>query len=216
MTHAYLIYGFPGETQQDTINSLEIVRQLMSEKLLLSGLYHLFSLTKHSPLGRNPELYGIRARPRTETGFADYNMPYDVIDGALPSQRTAEILQHALSKFVAGVGLDKDVLSWFKEGELPAPSVPRDHVATLMKDAHPKTKTERLCWLGGTPRWSQGLLSVSCADGDFYSAPAPRSLADNLARCHPAGWRSGAPPRVNEFEQLEWIEPLTTRGLVLV
>ncbi len=215
LTHAYLIYGFPGETKQDTVNSLEILRQLMSAKLLLSGLYHLFSLTKHSPIGRNPELFGIRAR-RQPTGFADYNMQYDVFEGERPSTRIAEILQYVLSRYVAGVGLDRDVMSWFQRGELPPPSVPRDHVATLMEGAHPKTQTERLCWLGGAPRWSHGLLSVSSADGDFYTAPTQRSVADNLTRCHPTGWRNGAPPRLNEFDGLDWIGRLAERGLVVV
>src|SRR5262249_51116722 len=45
LTHAYLIYGFPGETLQDTIDSLETLRQLIRAGLLQSGFYHRFSLT---------------------------------------------------------------------------------------------------------------------------------------------------------------------------
>ncbi len=216
LTHAYLIYGFPGETKQDTINSLEILRQLIAEKLLLSAFYHEFVLTKYSPIGRNPELFGLRVPSRPKAAFSDYNMEYERVSVETPSHRTAQSLQAVLDKYVAGVGLDADVSSWFSRDELPEPSVPRDLVATLMKQEPHRPHTERICWLGGPPRWSQGLLSVSCADGDFYTAPAPRWLADNLTRCHPSGWPSATPPRVQEFERLDWMTTLEARGLVLV
>ncbi len=38
MVHAYLMYGFPGQTMQETIDSLEIVRQFFKEGILYSEI----------------------------------------------------------------------------------------------------------------------------------------------------------------------------------
>ena len=59
MVHAYLMYGFPTQTAQETIDSLEMVRQLFENGIIQSGFWHQFALTAHSPVGLNPEEYGI-------------------------------------------------------------------------------------------------------------------------------------------------------------
>ena len=56
MVHAYLMYGFPTETAQDTIDALERVRQLFAEGCVQSAFWHRFTATAHSPIGRAPEL----------------------------------------------------------------------------------------------------------------------------------------------------------------
>ena len=62
MVHAYLMYGFPTETAQETVDSLERVRQLFAEGCIQSAFWHRFAATAHSPIGQQPELYGIRLR----------------------------------------------------------------------------------------------------------------------------------------------------------
>ena len=59
MVHAYLMYGYPTQTVQETIDSLEMVRQLFELGIVQSGFWHQFALTAHSPIGLNPEAYGI-------------------------------------------------------------------------------------------------------------------------------------------------------------
>jgi hypothetical protein len=59
MVHSYLMYGYPTQTIQETIDSLEMVRQLFEQKIIQSGFWHQFALTAHSPVGANPEEYGI-------------------------------------------------------------------------------------------------------------------------------------------------------------
>src|SRR5678816_530861 len=70
MVHAYLMYGFPTETVQETVDALEYVRQLFEEGCLQSAYWHRFSATAHSPVGRNPEAFGIRLLPEPAVTFA--------------------------------------------------------------------------------------------------------------------------------------------------
>ena len=54
MVHAYLMYGFPTETAQETIDALERVRQLFAEGCIQSAFWHRFAATAHSPIGQAP------------------------------------------------------------------------------------------------------------------------------------------------------------------
>jgi hypothetical protein len=48
LTHAYLIYGYWDEDEQEIIDSAEILRQLFAAGLLDSAFWHQFVLTRHS------------------------------------------------------------------------------------------------------------------------------------------------------------------------
>jgi radical SAM superfamily enzyme YgiQ (UPF0313 family) len=50
MVHCYLMYGYPTQTVQETVDSLEMVRQLFEAGVLQSGFWHQFAMTAHSPL----------------------------------------------------------------------------------------------------------------------------------------------------------------------
>ena len=77
MVHAYLMYGFPTETQQETIDALERVRQLFDAGCIQSAFWHRFAATAHSPIGLRPELYGIRLRPEPPATFARNELPFE-------------------------------------------------------------------------------------------------------------------------------------------
>ena len=218
MTHSYLIYGFPGETPQDTINSMEIVRQLMATKLLSSAHYHQFMMTIHSPIGKNPELFGLRVTGPTPAGFTDYQRDYQPLEGALPDARVLSTLNTTVVSYASGMNLDRDLRSLFPADVLPPTTIAPDFVRRLMAAPHPEVAVEiRVCWLGGTPRWNRGLLNVSDADGALYTVKAPRALADQLARCHPSGWTRSSPPPLASFADRVWIDDgLRARGIVLI
>ena len=55
LVHAYLMYGFPTQTLQETVDALEYVRQLFEQGCIQSGFFHRFTCTVHSPVGKNPE-----------------------------------------------------------------------------------------------------------------------------------------------------------------
>jgi radical SAM superfamily enzyme YgiQ (UPF0313 family) len=128
MVHAYLMYGFPTETEQETVDALERVRQLFAEGCIQSAFWHRFAATAHSPIGQRPDLFGIRLRPEPEVRFARNEVPFDDPTGT-DHDFLGEGLRKALYNYMHGVGLDDDVRSWFPrrgKQKLPAAQVPRD------------------------------------------------------------------------------------------
>src|ERR1700741_1140291 len=77
MVHAYLMYGFPPQTEQETIDSLERVRQLFANGCIQSAYWHRFSATAHSPIGKNPEKFGIRLLPAPNVLFARNDLAFE-------------------------------------------------------------------------------------------------------------------------------------------
>ncbi|HEY2900913.1 MAG TPA: radical SAM protein [Polyangia bacterium] len=118
LVHAYLMYGFPTETEQETIDSLERVRQLFAEGCIQSGFWHRFAATAHSPIGQRPELFGIRLGPEPTVTFARNEVPF-VDPTGCDHERLGPGLRKALYNFMHGVGLDADVRTWFAD-EAPA------------------------------------------------------------------------------------------------
>ena len=85
MVHAYLMYGFPTQTIQETIDSLEVVRQLFELGLIHSGFWHRFALTAHSPVGHNPKAFNISITEDTFEGFALNDLSYEQLSGDDPT-----------------------------------------------------------------------------------------------------------------------------------
>jgi radical SAM superfamily enzyme YgiQ (UPF0313 family) len=128
MVHAYLMYGFPTETAQDTIDALERVRQLFAEGCLQSAFWHRFTATVHSPIGKQPELFGIKLRKNDNVTFAKNDVEFDDPTGC-DHDFFADGLRKAVYNFMHGLGLESDPRSWFKRGRgvaIPKVSVPAD------------------------------------------------------------------------------------------
>ncbi len=134
MVHAYLMYGFPTETAQDTIDALERVRQLFAEGCVQSAFWHRFTATVHSPIGKQPALYGIKLRKAPAVTFANNDVAFDDPTGC-DHDFFAAGLRKALYNYMHGLGLDADPRSWFgrsrgrsKSQHVPKVSVPPDLV----------------------------------------------------------------------------------------
>jgi radical SAM superfamily enzyme YgiQ (UPF0313 family) len=69
MVHAYLMYGFPTQTAQETIDSLEMVRQMFQAGVLQSAYWHQFTMTAHSPVGLEPQLYHVQKETEVTGSF---------------------------------------------------------------------------------------------------------------------------------------------------
>ncbi|VEB39725.1 bacteriocin maturation radical SAM protein 1 [Chromobacterium violaceum] len=83
LVHAYLMYGFPTQTVQDTVDALEYVRQLFDHGCIQSGFFHRFACTVHSPVGQNPEEYGVKLVPLPKGDFAKNDVGF--IDPPAPT-----------------------------------------------------------------------------------------------------------------------------------
>jgi hypothetical protein len=113
MVHAYLMYGFPTETDQETIDSLEVVRQLFESNCIQSAFWHQFTTTVHSPIGQNPESFGIEITGPEFKGFAQNDLLHTDSLGANHNDYR-EGLNLALNNYLNGVGFDLDLQEWFE------------------------------------------------------------------------------------------------------
>ena len=112
MVHAYLMYGFPTQTAQETIDALERVRQLFKAGWIQSAYWHRFALTVHSPMARDPKRFGIRLLPMPRATFAQNEVHFKDLKGCDHAQ-FGPGLRKALYNYMHGVGLDLDVREWF-------------------------------------------------------------------------------------------------------
>jgi radical SAM superfamily enzyme YgiQ (UPF0313 family) len=144
MVHAYLMYGFPSETTQETIDALERVRQLFAAGCIQSAFWHRFAATAHSPIGLAPDRYGIRLLRAPRATFARNDLRFSDPVGTDHDQ-LGEGLRKAIYNFMHGLGLDEDVRSWFappggggarrKGPALPRPKVPADLISEALGEA---------------------------------------------------------------------------------
>ncbi len=118
LVHAYLMYGFPTQTEQETIDSLERVRQLFAEGCIQSGFWHRFAATAHSPIGQKPDVYGIRLLREPQVTFARNEVPFADPTGC-DHERLGIGLRTAIYNFMHGIGLDSDVRIWFDAPDAP-------------------------------------------------------------------------------------------------
>ncbi len=131
LVHAYLMYGFPTQTVQDTVDALEYVRQLFENGCIQSGFFHRFVCTVHSPVGQHPEDYGVTLQPlpparfaRNDVGFHDpTGVDHDALGGAL---------KKAIYNYMHGIGLEEDVRSWFPF-KVPKTTVQRQRIARALQ-----------------------------------------------------------------------------------
>ena len=133
LVHAYLMYGFPTQTVQDTVDALEYVRQLFAADCIQSAFFHRFACTVHSPVGQHPEEYGVSLRSLPPVSFARNDVGF--ID---PSDVDHDILGLALNKalynYMHGIGLDDDVRQWFT-GKTPKTRVPRHFIERALNSS---------------------------------------------------------------------------------
>ena len=137
LVHAYLMYGFPTQTLQDTVDALEYVRQLFENGCIHSGFFHRFVCTVHSPVGQNPEAYGVQLVPLPPVTFAKNDIGF-IDPTPMPQGVDHDVLGRGLKKaiynFMHGVGLENDVREWFElpRGVCPKPTVKRERIARAL------------------------------------------------------------------------------------
>jgi hypothetical protein len=137
LVHAYLMYGFPTQTVQDTVDALEYVRQLFAEGCIQSGYFHRFACTVHSPVGKNPEEYGIQLKPLPQGTFAKNDIGF-IDPTGVDHAALGEGLNRALYNYMHGIGLDQNVRSWFDQ-KVPRPTVQKNFIEQALYGKPVKT-----------------------------------------------------------------------------
>ena len=132
LVHAYLMYGFPTQTVQDTVDSLENVRQLFQHGCIHSGFFHRFACTVHSPVGRQPADYGVTLTPLPDSPFAKNDVAF-VDPTGVDHDRLGQGLRKAIYNYMHGIGLDEDVRAWFEGQRVPKTTVPRRRIAQALR-----------------------------------------------------------------------------------
>ncbi|ENO81900.1 B12-binding domain-containing radical SAM protein [Thauera mechernichensis] len=130
LVHAYLMYGFPTQTVHDTVDALEYVRQLFEAGCIQSGFFHRFACTVHSPVGMNPQEYGIELVPLPPVSFAKNDIGF-IDPTGVDHDRLGKALNKALYNYMHGIGLDADVRQWFAD-KVPRPRVARQFIARAL------------------------------------------------------------------------------------
>lgn len=151
LVHAYLMYGFPTQTAQETIDSLEMVRQLFEAGVMQSGFWHQFAMTAHSPVGMNPEEYKVE-RVNADMGtFANNDVPHVEMNGAI-HDKFSYGLKKSLFNFMHGMCFDWPLNEWF-DFKVPRTSISPDYIFSCLNN-EPLTvckPNQKVVWLGTFP-----------------------------------------------------------------
>ena len=133
LVHAYLMYGFPTQTVQDTVDALEYVRQLFEHGCIHSGFFHRFVCTVHSPVGQNPEAYGVQLIDLPPTQFARNDVGF-IDPTGVDHDHLGFGLRKAIYNYMHGIGLETDVRAWFDlpKGQCPKTTVHRHRIGKAL------------------------------------------------------------------------------------
>jgi len=151
LVHAYLMYGYPTQTIQETVDSLEMVRQLFEAGVLQSGFWHQFAMTAHSPVGMYPEKFGVVKETEAIGTFANNDINY-IDKTGINHDKFSFGLKKSLFNFMHGICLDYKLQDWF-DFKIPKVTIPSDFVVKALKEESKfDTKpTAKVLWLGGKP-----------------------------------------------------------------
>ncbi len=131
LVHAYLMYGVPTQTIQETVDGLEFVRQLFQYRLVHSAYWHRYTLTAHSAMARRPARYGIRSLLRPSGTFTINDIPFQADDDENTIRMLGEGLRRATYNYMHGIGWENPIPFWFA-AKVPAPTMRPDFVETIL------------------------------------------------------------------------------------
>ncbi len=147
MVHAYLMYGFPTQTAQETIDSLEMVRQLFKHGVLQSAFWHQFAMTAHSPVGLDPAAYQVKKVSGVPGTFANNDIVHEDPTGA-DHDTFSFGLKKSLLNYMHNIGFDEPLQKWF-DHKVPRTKVSPDYILNeLYEELPPEKPTTKIVWLG--------------------------------------------------------------------
>jgi len=151
MVHAYLMYGFPTQTEQETIDSLEVVRQLFEAGVIQSGFWHQFAMTAHSPVGMNPSQFKVKIENEEPGTFANNDLIHSDPTGT-EHELFSEGLKKSLFNYMHGICFDFPLQDWF-EFKVPHTTVAPKYIQEAIDEQvyEPASPSAKIVWLGGVP-----------------------------------------------------------------
>ena len=151
MVHGYLMYGFPTQTEQETIDSLEIVRQLLEIGAVQSGFWHQFAMTAHSPVGLNPEKFKVTNTIPEIGTFANNDLYHSDPTGCVHSN-FSDGLKKSLFNYMHGIGFELPLQQWFNF-KIPRTIIPKNFIEKCIEiDEEKEIKpSSKIFWLSNTP-----------------------------------------------------------------
>ncbi|WP_264521953.1 B12-binding domain-containing radical SAM protein [Flavobacterium sp. N1994] len=150
MVHAYLMYGYPTQTIQETIDSLEMVRQLFEVGVLQSGFWHQFAMTAHSPVGMFPDEFGVIPEIN-EITFANNDIQFKDKTG-INHDKFSFGLKKSLFNYMHGICFDYELQDWF-DFKIPNATIPSDYIISCLEkeDKFTIKPSAKIIWLGNKP-----------------------------------------------------------------
>ena len=150
MVHSYLMYGYPTQTEQETIDSLEMVRQMFEMGILQSGFWHQFAMTAHSPVGKNPEEFGVIPHLK-EITFANNDIEFQDRTG-IDHSKFSFGLKKSLFNYMHGICFENPLQEWF-DFKIPKTTIHPDYIHDcLLEEDHFSTKPNaKIIWAGAKP-----------------------------------------------------------------
>ena len=150
MVHAYLMYGYPTQTVQETIDSLEMVRQMFELGILQSGFWHQFAMTAHSPVGMFPEEFGVIPQ-MNEITFANNDIQFKDKTG-INHDKFSFGLKKSLYNFMHGICFEYQLQDWF-DFKIPDTTIPSDYILSCLETevSFEVKPTAKIIWIGGKP-----------------------------------------------------------------
>ncbi len=151
MVHAYLMYGFPTQTAQETIDSLEMVRQLFEAGILQSAFWHQFTMTAHSPVGLDPQKYKVKKVSDAMGSFANNDIEHTDPTGA-DHPIFSFGLKKSLLNYMHGACFDYPLQKWF-DFKVPKTMVAPDYILHALEqvEAEYAKHAAKIIWLGHKP-----------------------------------------------------------------
>lgn len=150
MVHAYLMYGYPTQTIQETIDSLEMVRQLFELGIIQSGFWHQFAMTAHSTVGMFPEEFGVIPIPNVIT-FANNDIQFKDKTG-IDHNKFSFGLKKSLFNYMHGICFDYELQDWF-DFKIPNTTISSDYIISCLEnvDNFNIKPSSKIIWIGGKP-----------------------------------------------------------------
>jgi hypothetical protein len=184
MVHAYLMYGFPSQTVQETVDSLEMVRQMFEYGVLQSGFWHQFAMTAHSPVGLEPAKFGVKKLSDEIGSFANNDIFFQDNTG-IDHDKFSYGLKKSLFNYMHGICFELPLQDWF-DFKIPKTKIHPQYIAQILQEEENISfrGNSKVVFLGVTPtvvyfeKTKKGQIYAS-AKLTFYSKKETQTIILN-------------------------------------